>query len=100
MHRNSYYVYVLANRAHGTLYTGVTNSLNRHMGQHKEGVAQGFTSKYRTFRLVYYETFESIRNAIKREKQIKAGSRQKKIELIETMNPVWKDLSAVWAVTH
>ena len=76
-----------------TIYTGLTNDLHRRVWQHKSKVVPGFTSKYDCTMLVYCEVSEDVRAAIAREKQIKAGSRQKKIELITGMNPEWKDLA-------
>jgi putative endonuclease len=74
------------------LYVGVTNDLIRRVYEHKEKLASGFTKKYNIFKLIYYEVFNDIENAILREKQIKAGSRQKKINLVNTMNREWRDL--------
>lgn len=74
------------------LYTGVTNDLIRRVYEHKEKLIAGFTKKYNVNKLVYYEIFTDINNAITREKQIKAGSRQKKIDLVNSMNPQWCDL--------
>jgi putative endonuclease len=74
------------------LYVGVTNDLIRRVYEHKEKLASGFTKKYNIFKLTYYEVFNDIENAILREKQIKAGSRQKKINLVNTMNREWRDL--------
>ena len=85
-------VYIMANRPNGTLYTGVTGDLIKRVYQHKEGIAVGFTKKYQCKQLVYYEQFEEMVEAIAREKQIKAGSRKKKIALIEGINPAWCDL--------
>ena len=87
-----YFVYILSNRNNTTLYTGVTNDLYRRVRQHKSGKGSEFTSKYHKTKLVYYEVFENIYNALNREKQIKGGSRQKKIELVEETNPAWIDL--------
>ena len=86
------YVYILTNKANRVLYTGVTSDLIGRVWQHKAGEGDGFTKKYRVSRLVYYEAFDDVRYAIEREKQIKAGSRQKKVELVEGMNPEWMDL--------
>ncbi len=91
-----YYVYILANVSR-TLYTGVTNNLERRVYEHKEKTAPGFTSSYNINRLVYYEDFADIRDAIAREKQIKGWLRAKKIALIESVNPKWNDLSEEWA---
>ncbi len=85
-------IYILANKRNGTLYTGVTSNLVQRVSQHKEKITKGFTSRYDCHRLVYYEVFDDMPNAILREKQIKAGSRKKKLALIEGMNPEWKDL--------
>jgi len=85
-------VYILASRRNGTLYTGVTSNLVKRVYEHKNEVAQGFTSKHGCKMLVYYETQENMIGAIEREKQIKSGSRKKKLALIENMNPGWKDL--------
>ena len=85
-------VYIMTNRRNGTLYTGVTSDLPQRVFQHREGVKKGFTSKYGCKTLVYYETCDEMPSAIAREKQIKAGSRRKKLALIEAMNPTWKDL--------
>jgi len=82
----------MTNKRNTVLYTGVTNDLKRRVYQHKEKLVEGFTKKYNITKLVYYEIFDNIKNAILREKQIKGGSRQKKIELINSMNPKWKDL--------
>ena len=87
---------MLANRKDGTLYTGITNSLQRRVWQHRQQGSPSFTSRYRIHRLVYFEEFHDVANAIAREKQIKAGSRQKKIDLIENENPEWNDLSVGW----
>ena len=87
-----YYVYILASKKNGTLYTGVTNNLVRRIHEHKSKLNDGFTSRYKVDRLVYYEEFRSIIDAITREKRIKALKRQWKIELIEKINPVWIDL--------
>jgi len=74
------------------LYTGVTSDLVRRVWEHKEGLCPGFTKKYRATRLVYYEVFTDIRDAITREKQIKKGPRRRKIDLVNSMNPEWRDL--------
>ena len=89
---NQYYIYIMTNFTNTTLYTGVTNNLMRRVYQHKNGLVEGFTKKYKVHKLVYYEETESIIAAITREKQIKGGSRQDKIDLINNMNPEWKDL--------
>ncbi len=87
-----YYVYILTNTTHTTLYTGVTNNLPRRVYEHRNGLVEGFTKKYKLHKLVYYEVTEDINAAIAREKQIKGGSRQKKLDLVNRLNPEWKDL--------
>jgi len=87
-----YYVYIMTNKNNGVLYTGVTNDLKRRAYEHKEKFVDGFTKKYNVSKLVYYEIFEDPENAILREKKIKGGSRQKKIDLINTVNKEWTDL--------
>jgi len=87
-----YYVYIMINKNNTALYTGMTNNLIRRVYEHKEKIIDGFTKKYNCSKLVYYEIFNDPYNAIAREKQIKAGSRKKKIELINSMNPSWKVL--------
>jgi putative endonuclease len=82
------------------LYTGVTNNLARRVDQHKRGEGGAFTSKYKLDRLVYYERFEDVHRAIAREKQIKGWLRIKKIGLIVSVNPAWKDLSEGWYERH
>jgi putative endonuclease len=99
MHSRFYYVYILTNRSK-TLYTGVTRSLEKRVFEHKHGTNSEFTSRYKIDRLVYFERFMDIRNAIFREKQIKGLLRIKKIALIVSMNPEWKDLSEGWYETH
>jgi putative endonuclease len=88
-----YYVYILSNRAGTVLYTGMTNDLPRRVDEHKQKLVPGFTSKYNVSRLVYYEAGEDVLAVIEREKAIKGGSRQRKIDLIEAMNPRWRDLA-------
>ena len=92
----TYWVYILASRKNGTLYIGVTNSLERRAWQHQNKTTAGFTARYGVDRLVYFEDFRDVTNAITREKQLKAGSRAKKIALIEKENPEWRDLSEGW----
>jgi len=87
-----YFVYILAGRRNGTLYTGVINNLMRRTNEHKNGEISGFTKKSGVNRLVYYETFGSIGSAITREKRLKKWKRRWKIELIERDNPTWTDL--------
>jgi putative endonuclease len=86
-----YYVYTMANRSK-TLYTGVTNDLERRVHEHKHKIADGFTNKYNITKLVHYESTDNIDSAIEREKQIKGWKRSKKIALIESINPNWDDL--------
>ncbi|QWG10979.1 GIY-YIG nuclease family protein [Bradyrhizobium sediminis] len=85
-------VYIMANKHRGTLYAGVTSDLPRRTFEHREGLVRGFTKKYGCKILVWYEVHDSMIAAITREKQIKAGSRAKKLALIEALNPEWKDL--------
>ena len=87
-----YYLYIMTNRNNTVLYTGITSDLKRRIYEHKEKLAEGFTKKYNLTKLVYYEVFQDSLNAIQREKQIKGGSRKKKVALINDMNPAWKDL--------
>lgn len=87
-----YYVYIMTNKNNNVLYTGVTNNLLRRVIEHKSGRRNAFTSRYKIRKLVYYESGYDINAAILREKQIKGGSRKKKIELIQGMNPKWEDL--------
>ncbi len=87
-------VYILASSIHGTLYTGVTSNLIQRIFKHKEEITKGFSSKYKCKILVFYEVHETMESAILREKQIKSGSRKRKIALIQQMNPDWKDLYA------
>ena len=96
MSSRSYWVYILASQKNGTLYTGVSNSLHRRILQHRNGTVGSFTASYGVVRLVYFEQFRNVTNAIAREKQIKAGSRKRKIDLIEGMNPEWLDLAEGW----
>jgi putative endonuclease len=90
-----YYVYILTSKT-GTLYTGITKDLQRRVYQHKHKLIEGFTSQYDVNRLVHYEVFGDVRDAIAREKQIKSWRRSKKLALIEEMNPKWQDLSEEW----
>jgi putative endonuclease len=93
MEEKQYYVYILASKVYGTLYTGVTCNLVQRAYQHKEGLAEGFTKRYHVHRLVYYEIHSDVYEAITREKRIKKWDRQWKINLIEQNNPQWLDLS-------
>jgi putative endonuclease len=90
-----YYVYIMTNKSR-TLYTGMTNNLMRRVYQHKHKLVKGFTSKYNIQYLAYYEVTSSVYAALQREKQIKGWLRAKKIALIESMNPDWKDVSEEW----
>lgn len=85
-------VYIMASERNGTLYTGVTSNLSKRIYEHRNGVTGGFTSKYKCASLVYYAVFENMEAAITEEKRIKGGSRKKKLSLIQTMNPGWRDL--------
>ena len=95
----TYFVYIMSNRSK-TLYTGVTNSLVRRVREHKLGIGSGFASKYRLDRLVYFERFENVHRAIGLEKQIKGWLRIRKVALIVSINPAWRDLSADWYDRH
>ena len=85
-------VYLLTNKSNGTLYIGVTSNLPKRIWEHKNKVIKGFSEKYNLTRLVYFELYEDMAQAITREKQLKAGSRSTKIELVESLNPNWEDL--------
>jgi len=89
----TYYVYIMTNRHNTVLYTGMTNNLERRVREHKEGHGSQFTRRYNIKKLVYFEEYMEVNEAIAREKQIKAGSRKKKINLIAHQNPEWRDLS-------
>ena len=91
-----YFVYILTNKTNKVLYTGVTNNLERRLYEHKNHLVDGFSSRYNTNKLVYYEISESVESAIAREKQIKAYRRDKKIALINESNSERKDLSLEW----
>jgi putative endonuclease len=93
--RRQYYVYIMTNRS-GTLYTGVTNDLERRMYEHRNKLVEGFTKKYNIGMLVHYEVTDDINGALNREKQIKAWRRSKRVALIESTNPQWRDLSDGW----
>ena len=90
-----YYVYILASLS-GTFYIGITNNLERRMVEHKEGLVPGFSKQYSVDRLVYFEIYSDVRNAIHREKQLKGWRREKKIALIESLNPSWRSLAGAW----
>jgi putative endonuclease len=87
-----YFIYIMTNAHNTVLYTGVTNNLARRVYEHKNGLGGIFTRKYNVQKLVYYEVGEDVNAVIAREKQIKGGSRRKKLDLIDKMNPDWKDL--------
>ena len=90
-----YWVYILANWDHSVLYVGVTNDLTRRLYEHKNGLHEGFTKKYRVTNLVYFEQTGDVNAAIAREKQLKGWRREKKDALVEQMNPEWNDLSGL-----
>ncbi|MGB0720255.1 MAG: GIY-YIG nuclease family protein [Bdellovibrionales bacterium] len=96
MKHKQYFVYFITNWTGEVLYTGVTNNLERRLYEHQHKLIKGFSSKYNLNKLVYFECFDNSESAIKREKQIKNWSRQKKDFLVETMNPDWSDLSSRW----
>ncbi|MDB5109834.1 MAG: Excinuclease subunit domain protein [Mucilaginibacter sp.] len=96
MKTHEYCIYIVSNKANTVLYIGVTSNLQDRIWQHKQKVFKGFTAKYNCNKLVYYEEYQWVHDAIAREKQLKAGSRQKKIDLIVTDNPGWNDLSEGW----
>jgi putative endonuclease len=95
--QRSFFVYIMSNRSK-TLYTGVTNNLMRRVWEHKQGEGSEFCKHYKLDRLVYFERFQYVGNAITREKQIKGWLRRRKIALIVSLNPSWGDLSAEWYV--
>ena len=88
-----YYVYILTNKSDKVMYVGVTNNLERRLYEHKNELIDGFTKKYHIHKLVYYESYKDVRDAIIREKRIKGLLRIRKNELVESINPEWKDLS-------
>jgi putative endonuclease len=92
MKQKYYYVYILSNKYNNVLYVGITNDLIRRVYEHKNKLVEGFTEKYNVDKLIYYELFNDPINAITREKQLKGYSRKKKVELINSFNPEWKDL--------
>jgi putative endonuclease len=92
MREKNYFVYIMTNRSK-SLYTGVTDNLVRRVRKHKLGIGSAFTRRYKVDRLVYFERFQDVRNAIEREKRIKGWLRIKKIALIVSVNPTWSDLS-------
>ena len=91
-----YFVYILANWDDSVLYIGVTGNLYRRLYEHRNGLVDGFTKKYNVHKLVYYENTSDVYSAISREKQLKKWRREKKNQLIEMMNPQWRDLSEDW----
>jgi putative endonuclease len=99
---HQYFVYIITNGPYGTLYVGVTNDLLRRIYEHREGLIEGFSKRYGSKTLVYFESFEMIHDAIHREKRIKKWSRQRKIDLIMTKNPRWDDLyeATIQGVPH
>ena len=92
MNSKNYFIYIATNKTNTVLYTGVTNNLVKRIYQHKNKIVSSFSSKYNIIKLVYYEVFQNVNDAIKREKQIKSGSRKKKLELIKKFNPTFEDL--------
>ena len=93
---HQYYTYILSNKKNGTLYIGMTNDLERRMFEHKHKLIEGFTKNYGLTRLIYFEQFQYVNDAIKREKQLKNWNRQWKIDMIEKDNKEWNDLSVDW----
>ena len=91
----TYYVYIMSNTT-GTLYTGMTNDLQRRVYEHKHKLIDGFTKKYNITRLVYYEETNDVQTALAREKEIKKWRRSLKLNLIKSVNPTWRDLSEAW----
>ena len=92
---SDYYVYIMTNNS-GTLYVGVTNNLERRAAEHRQGTGEGFTAKYKMTRLVYYEVTSDVRSALEREKEIKRWVRRRKIALIASANPYWRDLGVAF----
>ncbi len=88
-----YWIYITTNQRNNVLYTGITNNIARRIYEHKNKIVKGFTSKYNIDKLIYIEEYSNPEETIAREKQIKAGSRKRKIQLIEKLNPQWRDLS-------
>ncbi|MFH1734152.1 MAG: GIY-YIG nuclease family protein, partial [bacterium] len=93
MHENTFYIYISTTKRNTALYTGVTNNLFRRISEHKQGLGDSWVKRYNANKLVYFEAFSDPENAILREKQLKGGSRQKKIDLINSLNPDWNDLT-------
>ncbi len=92
----AYYVYILTNKSNQVMYIGVTNDLYRRLYEHKNGLVEGFTKKYRVHKLVYFEQTNDIYSALAREKELKGWRRARKNALVETLNPQWSDLSEQW----
>ena len=88
----SYYIYILSNKTNSVLYTGITSNVIKRIYEHKHNLVDGFTKNYLIHKLIYYEQYQDIRDAMEREKQLKAGSRKKKESLVTFLNPEWKDL--------
>lgn len=93
---HQYYIYIITNRKDGVLYIGVSNDLERRMFEHKNKLIKGFSSRYNLDKLIYFEVYQYINDAIKREKNMKKWKRAWKVKLIEESNPSWKDLSKDW----
>jgi putative endonuclease len=93
----NYYVYILSSKRNGTLYTGDTNDLERRVYEHKNKLVPGFTSRHEVNKLVYFESCPEIQGAIIREKQLKDWTRKRKLALIESVNPEWKDFADEWS---
>ncbi|HLD60754.1 MAG TPA: GIY-YIG nuclease family protein [Patescibacteria group bacterium] len=91
-HAGKYFIYILASQRNGTLYIGVTNDLIRRIYEHKQKLVEGFTKDHSVDRLVYYEEYSDVRDAISREKQLKKWNRKWKLNVIERVNPEWRDL--------
>ncbi len=92
MKSKQYYVYIMTNKRNTVLYTGVTNNIKKRVYEHKSKLVNGFTKKYNVAKLVYCEVFDSVEDALRREKQIKSGPRQKKVALVNRINKEWRDL--------
>ncbi len=95
---HQYYVYIITNKKDGVIYIGVTNDLERRMFEHKNKLVKGFTNRYNVDKLVYFEQYSNVNEAIKREKQLKKWNRQWKIDLIKENNPKWNDLAKRWNI--
>ncbi|AUC81522.1 GIY-YIG nuclease family protein [Lacinutrix sp. Bg11-31] len=94
--QHQYYLYILSNKFNGTLYIGVTNNLERRLFEHKNKLVEGFSKRYDLKKLIYFETFQYVNDAIKREKNMKKWKRDWKIKLIQEDNPNWSDLAEDW----